>query len=94
MRQSQMMPVKSSGLRRTVTSVERAAVAPTHQPDWEPAGGWDNTTAIHTVGSNKVYIYADGTQKQVQANGKIAIKYGGSDYRQYGECSSFARSGW
>ena len=80
-------------LRRTVTSVERACVAATHQPEWEPAGGWDNTTAIQTRGSNKVYVYADGTQKQVQANGTVVIKYGGSDYKQYGECSSLAVDG-
>ena len=81
-------------LKRTATSVVRAHVAPTHQPEWEPAGGWDNTTAIQTRGSNKVYVYADGTQKQVQANGKIAIIFGGTEWKQYGECSSLARSQW
>jgi len=75
-------------LRRTATSVVRAHVAPTHQPEWEPAGGWDNTTAIHSVGSNKVYVYADGTQKQVQANGKIAIIFGGTEWKQYAESAA------
>ena len=64
----------------------------THQPEWEPEGGWDNTTsAADYDDGRKVTRYADGTQKQVDKDGRVVIVYGGTEWKQYCECPSLAQ---
>ena len=72
-----------------------SAANSTHQPDWEPEGGWDNTTSTADFDDGrKVTRYADGTQRQVDKDGRVVIVYGGTEWKQYCECSSVARSQW